>query len=136
MDALGNVQAVIAECTLVTTGGVGTAAYEIDLRKFYVSPGKREVMAVLTAIAPASASCTLYTPKFTEASSSATAGSNYTDVTSGAFTGVTAAAGAAITRQQIFFGLHPDKPFVRIYNTITGGKINASIVLFMVKRIS
>ena len=132
MDALGNVYPQLAECALIAATAIGSNAYELDLRNYFVTPGNREVMATLAVIAPVSASLTSLTCKFMQSSVSTTGG--YVDVTGGGFTASGAlAAAAAASIQTIWFGTSPIKPFLRIYHTISG-KATVVSQVFMVKR--
>ena len=135
MDSLGNVIAIAAENALVSGSAIGSNAFEIDVRTYYVTPGKRAALSTLLVRAPASASLTSLVTKWMEASSSATAASNYSDITNGAFTVVTAAAGAAVAIQQIELQFDPSKPYKRVYHTITGSA-SVACELFLVKRIA
>ena len=130
MDALGNVFPVLLENSLVASTSDGTM--DIDLRKYYVSPGNREIMATFTAIG-ATVSCSSCITKFEEASSSASA--DYADITGATFTLVTdIAINTGTALQTIWFGTHPDKPFLRCFHTVSAAvKINVQV--FLVKRV-
>ena len=129
MDSLQSVLPVIVEGLVVDSTRVGGT--EIDLRKYYVTPGKRDLMATMYPATTGSASFSSLVTKWMQASSSSTA--DLGDITGATFT---AANDESATLQTIFFGADPAKPFLRVYHTLTGGGALPVVLLYMVKRTS
>jgi hypothetical protein len=132
MDALGNVYAQLIECGLITATGDST--FDIDMRKYFMSPGNREIMATLAVLCPASLCIvTGLVCKFEQCSVSVS--TSYADVTGGAFTDIGAIAKSGYAAlQTIWFGINPAKPFLRLYHTLTGAGATVVCEVFMVKR--
>jgi hypothetical protein len=101
---------------LIAAGLAATAAdTELDLRKYFVSPGKREAKAVLVSVwgGAGSDSGTLDV-KIQE--SSTTVDSDFVDITSAAFTQI--GDGTTSAPEELHF--LPTKCFVRTYHTVAG----------------
>ena len=106
------------------------AGTELNLEKYFVNPGKREMMAVVTGISAAVGSDSgAFDYKLQE--STTTVDSDFSDI-SGAVVTQTVDTDTN-TNQAIYF--YTNKQYVRGYATITGGQVwYVSANLFAVKR--
>lgn len=121
----------------LTATGTGT---EVDLGGYLVEPGRRNLMATLTAFnGGGNVATDTYAIDVKLQESPTTVDSDFTDVTGGAFTQVTEAATTG-TPEQIFFDLLAGTRYVRESHTVTGGTGTCTIAtvceLFGTKRLS
>lgn len=123
------IQGLLLDAVIVTTTGAGV---EIDLRKYFVSPGKRELKATLAITLPVLATDS-YVLDVKLQGSSTTVDTDFVDITGASFTQVNDGAAAF---QEIHFGTSPIQPFIRTYRTITGANALPVVELFVTKRIS
>lgn len=111
------------------------AGTEIALFPYYVSPGKREMKAILLAYADSAnvASDTFeLIVKLQE--SATTVDSDFVDISGAAFTAVTEAATVG-AMDQIHFSTLADSKYLRNYSTFTGsGNVHVNAAALLVKR--
>ena len=122
----------IAALTLdATTGLIASAAgTEVDLKKYFVNPGKREMEAIVIPIWTASDSATAsFDYKIQEAAT--TVDSDFSDVSGATITQVVSDAATSAFQRVAFFSA---KRYVRGYRTISGGVWNVSAALLTVRR--
>jgi len=127
MDNMRMARALQLNCGNVSATGAGT---ELDLQKYFVSPGKREMKAVYGAVWDgASSDSGTITYKLQE--SADTVDSNFSDISGAAFT-VQGDSDTAALQEIHFF---TNKRFVRGYSTLTGTAIyDVVVTLFALKR--
>lgn len=115
--------------------GATAAGTEVALYPYYVSPGKREMKAVLMAYADtANAASDTFELVVKLQESATTVDSDFADITGAAFTAVTEAATTG-TLQQIHFQTAAASKFLRNYSTITGsGAIHVNAAALVVSR--
>ena len=108
---------------------------EIALFPYYVSPGKREMKAVLMAYADtANVASDTFELVVKLQESATTVDSDFTDITGAAFTAVDETATTG-TLQQIHFQTAAASKYLREYATITGsGSIHVNAAALLVKR--
>ena len=109
---------------------------EVDLNKYFVSPGKRGIMATLSVISAANAVSDSGSVTVKLQSSNTTVDSDFTDITGGAFATVvdTDAPTTAGSLETIYFACPADR-YIRAVGTVTGTPIlDAACTLFLVKR--
>lgn len=110
----------------VTTTAAGT---EVDLQKYFVSPGKREMKAVLTALIGVSSDSGSIDVKLQE--SATTVDSDFSDISGATFTQVTDAATPAAEAIHFF----TKQRYVRTYRTLAGTSVwDVAAQLYAVKR--
>lgn len=111
------------------------AGTEIPLFPYYVSPGKREMKAVLMAYADtANVASDTFELIVKLQESATTVDTDFVDISGAAFTAVTEAATTG-TLQQIHFQTLADSKYLRNYSTITGsGSIHVNAAALLVKR--
>lgn len=118
----------------ISSGSSDSAGSTVPLLYYYVTPQKRECMASLSTIWSSSDSGT-FDCKLQE--SATTVDSDFSDITSGAFTQIVCgdadSAGTASV-EQIFFGLSAGTKHVRAFTTIASGSCVAACNLWLVKR--
>lgn len=106
---------------------------EVDVSKYYVSPGTREMMAVISALPTGADADETLDSKLQE--SATTVDSDFTDISGASFTQLTqpTAAGAL---QAIYFSMASGKKYVREAHTLAGTTptFDLSVMLFAVKR--
>ena len=107
------------------------AMTEVDLRKYFVSPGKRELMATLVVAGGVATDTFTFDVKMQQ--SPTTVDSDFVDITGATFTQV---PDATVALQAIFFGTDPASPYLRGYATIAGTGGQPILELFAVKRFS
>lgn len=111
---------------------------EVDLNKYFVSPGKRGIMATLSVISAANAVSDSGSVTVKLQSSNTTVDSDFTDITGGAFATVvdTDAPTTAGSLETIYFAA-PDERYMRGVATVTGTPIlDVSCTAYLVKRSS
>jgi len=108
---------------------------EIALFPYYVSPGKREMKAVLMAYADtANVASDTFELVVKLQESATTVDSDFTDITGAAFAAVDETATTG-TLQQIHFQTAAASKYLREYATITGsGSIHVNAAALLVKR--
>jgi hypothetical protein len=105
----------------VTATGFGV---EVDLSKYYVSPGKREMKALMAAYADtANAASDTFSIDVKMQESATTVDSDFVDITGAAFTQVTEVIAAAGVLQQLHFQTLPASVYLREHHTIAGSGI-------------
>lgn len=110
---------------------------EISLGKYFVSPGKRGVMATLSVINATGAATDTGTLAVKLQSSATTVDTDFADITSGAFTTVadTDVTTSAGSLEALYFGLPAESNYVRAVATVTGNPVlDAACDIFMLKR--
>jgi hypothetical protein len=118
-------QAIKLHGARVASSAAGT---EVDLQKYYVNPGKREMKATVQPILSGSDSGT-FVYKLQE--SLTTVDSDFSDI-SGATTSTLADSDSPFDVQSIHF--YTNKRFVRGYVTLSAGAYFVAATLFAVKR--
>lgn len=111
---------------------------EIDLAKYYVSPGKRGVMATLSVISAANAASDSGSVAVKLQSAATTVDSDFVDITGAGFATVidTDAPTTAGSLETIYFAL-PNDRYVRGVATVAGTPIlDCAATLYLVKRSS
>lgn len=121
----------VATLTLQKSAGndsTDTAAQaELDLAKYYVNPGKREMKAIVTAIKTSSDSGTF---DYKLQSSTTTVDSDFADITGAAITQVPDSDEPSV--QEIHF--FTSQQYLRGYQTIAGGTWAVSALVQTFKR--
>jgi hypothetical protein len=111
---------------VVTTTGAGT---EVNLQKYFVNPGKREMKALFAAMETVSSDSGSLTYKLQE--SNTTVDSDFSDISGAAFTAIQDSDSSAIQTLHFF----TKKQYVRGYRTVVGGTDWVTIAaIFAVKR--
>jgi hypothetical protein len=102
---------------------------ELDLQKYFVNPGKREMKATLAAGITTTDSGT-FSYKLQE--SNTTVDSDFSDISGAAFTNTVDSDTGALSVQQLHF--FTSKRYVRGAGTIVGGTWFVAAAVFAVKR--
>jgi hypothetical protein len=111
---------------VVTTTGAGT---EVNLAKYFVNPGKREMKAVLGAMETAGSDSGSLAYKLQE--SATTVDSDFSDISGAAFTTIQDSDTNTIQSLHFF----TKKQYIRGYRTLVGGTDWATVcAVFAVKR--
>lgn len=122
----------IATLPLVATNGfdsTDTATTDtLDLAKYFVNPGKREMKAVLGAKVEVASDSGSFDFKLQE--SNTTVDSDFSDISGATFTQVVDSDAGTIEQIHFFTA----KRYIRGYATIAGGSWNAYAAVFAVKR--
>jgi hypothetical protein len=126
MENMRAIAALKLEAGSITTTA---ASAELNLQKYFVSPGKREMKAVLVAI-PRGAGTDSGTLDYKLQESATTVDSDFADITGAAFTQVTEATSAAPESIHFFTA----KQFVRGYATVAGTTVYDSAALLLVSK--
>ena len=117
----------------ILSGSGGLA--EADLEYYFVSPGRRNLMATLAVAQPASGSGDTFTLAVKMQESVDTTSADYTDITNGGFTAVTH-ADALPELYTVYFSVKASSRYVRPFATLTtsSAKVIQAVELFVVKR--
>lgn len=116
----------------VAATGSGT---EVSLKYYYVSPGKREMKALMTAYADtANVASDTFSIDVKIQESATTVDTDFVDITGAAFTQVVETATTG-TLQQIHFQTLPASVYLREYHTIAGsGSIHLTVAALATTR--
>lgn len=117
----------------VAATGTGT---EVSLALYYVSPGKREMKALMTAYADtANVASDTFSIDVKLQESATTVDTDFVDITGAAFTQVTEVIATAGVLQQLHFQTLPSSVYLREHHTIAGsGSIHLNVAALATSR--
>lgn len=129
MTRMREIGVLLSHAAVTTTA----ALPDVDLGKYYVSPGSRELMATLVAVPTGADTDEKSDVKLQE--SATTVDSDFTDITGATFTQISQEDSTPAI-QQIFFTMGAGKRYVRPHHTGAGTTIafTLSVSIFAVKR--
>lgn len=121
---------------LLSYGAVTASAAltDVDIRKNFVSPGRRQLMATAVIVPTGTDTDETSTVKLQE--SATTVDSDFTDISGAAFTAV--AQGATPSVEQLFFQTLTTTKYLRGYHTAAGTTpaFTIAVEFFLVKRVA
>ena len=110
----------------------GAPATEVDLRYYFVNPGRRECKATLVPTPITATNSDTWTVAYKLQESPTTVDSDYTDITNGGFSSISDSDTLAL--QSVNFSILASSRYLRGYNTLAGTGVVPVAELFVVKR--
>jgi hypothetical protein len=115
-----------------STPNLSGASAEVDLRYYFVSPGRRECKATLTPTPITTTNSDTWTVAYKLQESVTTVDTDFTDITNGSFSSVSDSD--TVDVQAVNFSVLATSRYLRGYNTLTGTGVVPVVELFVVKR--